>query len=82
MSKECKLIQDAPLIQPKPLSLAISALMAAPAATAMAQDQSEASGDLLLEEVLVTARKRTENLQTVPQSIQAISAQTRSSRLA
>jgi len=76
MLKERKLIQDLPLIQPKPLSLAISALMAAPAATAMAQDQSEASSEFLLEEVIVTARKRTENLQTVPQSIQAISEQT------
>ena len=42
----------------------------------MAQDQTEARGDILLEEVTVTARKRSENLQSVPESIQAISAQT------
>ena len=76
MSTERKLIEDLPVIRPKPLSLAISALIAAPAATAMAQDQAEATGDIMLEEITVTARKRTENLQSVPESIQAISAQT------
>jgi outer membrane receptor protein involved in Fe transport len=76
MSYERKLIEDLSVYRPKPLSLAISALIAAPAATAMAQDQSEASNEFMLEEVTVTARKRTENLQMVPQSIQAISAQT------
>jgi iron complex outermembrane receptor protein len=76
MSTERKLIEDFSVIRPKPLSLAISALIAAPAATAMAQDQAEATGDILLEEITVTARKRAENLQTVPESIQAISAQT------
>jgi len=76
MSTERTLIEDLSVFQPKPLSLAISALIAAPAATAMAQDQNEAGGDYLLEEVTVTARKRTENLQSVPESIQAITAQT------
>jgi len=76
MSTERTLIKDLTVFQPKPLSLAISALIAAPAATAMAQDQNEAGGDYLLEEVTVTARKRTENLQSVPESIQAITAQT------
>ncbi len=76
MSTERTLIEDLSVIRPKPLSLAISALIAAPAATAMAQDQAEATGDIMLEEVTVTARKRAENLQTVPESIQAISAQT------
>jgi outer membrane receptor protein involved in Fe transport len=76
MSYERKLIEDLSVIQPKPLSLAISALIAAPAATAMAQDQTEASDNIMLEEVTVTARKREENLQMVPESIQAISAQT------
>jgi iron complex outermembrane receptor protein len=76
MSTERKLIEDFSVIRPKPLSLAISALIAAPAATAMAQDQAEATGDIMLEEITVTARKRAENLQTVPESIQAISAQT------
>lgn len=76
MSTERKLIEDLPVIRPTPLSMAISALIAAPAATAVAQDQDEASGDTMLEEVTVTARKRTETLQSVPQSIQAISEQT------
>ena len=76
MSNERKLIEDLSVIRPKPLSLAISALIAAPAATAMAQDQTEASDNIMLEEVTVTARKREENLQMVPESIQAISAQT------
>ena len=70
------LTEDFPNPRPHPLSLAISALIAAPAATAMAQDQTEARGDIMLEEVTVTARKRSENLQSVPESIQAISAQT------
>lgn len=76
MSKEHDRSVEVPFIRPKPLSVAISAILAAPAATALAQDQTEASGDVLLEEVLVTARKRTENLQNVPESIQAISSET------
>ncbi len=76
MSKEHDRSAEVPFIRPKPLSVAISAILAAPAATAVAQDQTEASGDILLEEVLVTARKRTENLQNVPESIQAISSET------
>ena len=72
MSYERKLIEDLSVYRPKPLSLAISALIAAPVATAMAQDQSEASDEFMLEEVLVTARKRTENLQMIPQSIQRL----------
>jgi outer membrane receptor protein involved in Fe transport len=73
MSTERKLINDLAVIQPKPVSLAVSALMTAPVATAAAQDQSDAVEDVMLEEVTVTARKRAENLQMVPQSIQAIS---------
>ncbi len=78
MSNEHTLIEELSVARPKPLSVAISALMAAPAGAVMAQDQdqSEASGDIMLEEVTVTARKRAENLQSVPESIQAISAQT------
>jgi len=76
MSREHTLIDNLPVIQPKPLSLAISAVLAIPAGAAMAQDQQDSSEDLLLEEVMVTARKRTESLQNVPESIQAISAQT------
>ena len=52
--------------------LATTVLGSAP--LALAQDQQEAvSGQL--EEIVVTAQKRTENLQTVPVSIQAISGQ-------
>jgi len=65
-------------IQPKNLSLAISALLVAPAGSVVAQATEEAHrGDVnLLEEVMVTARKRTESLQNVPESIQAISGET------
>ncbi len=76
MSKERKLIEDLPVIRPHPLSFAITALIAAPAGTAMAQDDGVDKGDILLEEVTVTARKRSEDLQLVPESIQAISSQT------
>ena len=63
------------LFEPKKLSLAVSAALTLPAGAAIAQDQDQteaASGGL--EEVLVTARKRTESLMDIPQSIQAISA--------
>lgn len=76
MSKERKLIEDFPVLKPHPLSFAITALVAAPAGSAVAQDVGADKGDILLEEVTVTARKRTENLQMVPESIQAISSQT------
>ncbi len=54
---------------------AISASLAAvPGTAAMAQDQSsDASESGALEEVIVTARKREENIQDIPQSIQAFS---------
>ena len=74
MSHERKLIEDLPVLTPKPLSLAISALVAVPAGAALAQEQQDAADNSMLEEVTVTARKRTESLQNVPQSIQAISA--------
>jgi outer membrane receptor protein involved in Fe transport len=76
MSHERKLIEDLTVVRPKPLSFAVTALIAAPAATAVAQEQQEASENTMLEEVTVTARKRAENLQMVPESIQAISDQT------
>jgi iron complex outermembrane receptor protein len=74
--KERKLIEDLPVTRPAPLTFAISAIIAAPAGTVVAQDQAEASGDVMLEEVTVTARKRAEDLQAIPQSIQAISEDT------
>ena len=76
MATDHTLIKDFPVIRPTKISYAISALMAAPAATAVAQEQSDAVEDTLLEEVTVTARKRTESLQDVPESIQAISSET------
>ena len=76
MSREHTLIDNLPVIQPKPLSLAISAIFALPAGAAMAQEQQDSSEELLLEEVLVTARKRTESLQSIPESIQVISSKT------
>ncbi len=64
-------------LHPKNLSFAISAVLAAPAGVAMAQDQDqEAAGDLVLEEVLVTARKRAETAMQIPESIQALSEET------
>ncbi len=75
MSRERDRSTEFPLNRPKPLSFAISAILAAPAMTAVAQDQADADNEFLLEEVLVTARKRTENLQSIPESIQAISSQ-------
>ena len=74
MAKEYRLIHDLP-VRPTPISLAVSALMAAPAATAVAQEQDEAGTDTMLEEVTVTARKRAESLQAIPESIQAISSE-------
>jgi len=49
------------------LSLAISAIIGTQSPLAMAQDQ--------LEEIIVTARKRAENLQSVPESILAFSTE-------
>lgn len=71
-------VREPRLIRPSSLPLAISALLAAPAGTVLAQSGDEqTNGDVnLLEEVLVTARKRTENLQYVPESIQSISEET------
>jgi iron complex outermembrane receptor protein len=73
MSSDRVLIENLPLIRPKPLSFAISALLASPVISAVAQDQTDAADDNMLEEVTVTARKRAESLQDIPQSIQAIS---------
>jgi len=73
MSSDRVLIENLPVIRPKPLSFAISALLASPVISAVAQDQTDAAEDNMLEEVTVTARKRAESLQDIPQSIQAIS---------
>ncbi len=65
--------QDLRVIRPNSLSLAISALLFTPPATLLAQDADEEGRAGALEEVLVTATKRVESIQNLPQSIQAIS---------
>lgn len=62
-------------LRPNNLSVAIASVLAVPAATAMAQSE-EGTNEGFLEEVIVTATKHAVNLQDVPQSIQAISANT------
>ncbi len=62
------------ILEPKKLSLAISAVLAAPAGTVVAQDDAGSGNSRTVEEVMVTARKREESLQDIPQSIQAIGA--------
>ena len=47
MPKERTLIEDLPVIRPHPLSYAISALIAAPAATANAQEQAPQQAQVL-----------------------------------
>lgn len=49
--------------------------MAISAAISGTQAASAVAADAVLEEIIVTARKRTENLQDIPQSIQALSSQ-------
>lgn len=68
--------QSTTTFKPNNLTFAISAALVAPAGVAMAQDQEQEAGDVLLEEVLVTARKREESSMNIPSSIQAISEQT------
>jgi len=66
--------QSLPFVRPNKLSFAISTLLVAPAGTVVAQDQDDGgTGERTLEEVLVTARKRTESIMDIPESIQAIS---------
>ena len=65
-------VTSQPLSNPNKLSVAISAALVLPAGAALAQDQED-EGSAALEEVLVTARKRTESLMDIPQSIQALS---------
>jgi outer membrane receptor protein involved in Fe transport len=77
MSKKQTLLEDFPVFRPTPLALAISSVFAAPSGVVMAQDDTDPiDQELMLEEVTVTARKRSESLQMVPESIQAISDQT------
>jgi outer membrane receptor protein involved in Fe transport len=75
MREERRSNQEVATIYPNRLSLAIASILAAPAGSVMAQDQDAADKNLMLEEVLVTARKRAESMQDIPESIQAISQQ-------
>ena len=50
-------------------------LVAAPAASAVAQEQQEANENIMLEEVTVTARKREENIQEVPVAVSVITGE-------
>ena len=58
-------------IRSKPLLIAIAAALATPAAV-QAQSSPEGSS-LMVEEILVTARKRSENLQELPLAVSAFS---------
>ncbi len=59
------------------VTFALTAVFAAPAGMAVAQDDTQMTDDvMLLEEVMVTARKRSESVMDIPESIQAISEQT------
>jgi len=71
MAAERWLLEELPSVLPKPIYMAMTALAALPAGGAQAQ--SEAGEEAQLEEVVVTARKRTESLQDIPQSILALS---------
>lgn len=58
------------------LTFALSAVFAAPAGIAVAQEENMTDDIMLLEEVMVTARKRSESAMDIPESIQAITGQT------
>ena len=57
------------------LSTALACASTVPLQPALAQDQSGDEMDVLLEEVIVTARKREESLQEIPVAITAFGAQ-------
>lgn len=59
-------------IRSKPLLVAITAALAAPAAAGQAES-TPAGSSLIVEEILVTARKRSENLQELPLAVTAFS---------
>ncbi|NIM69193.1 MAG: TonB-dependent receptor [Xanthomonadales bacterium] len=62
-------------LEPRKLSLAISAVLATPAGAALAQEQPDEAAAGALEEIVVTSRKREESMMDIPESIQAISEQ-------
>lgn len=73
------MLNHRPLFRPKKLSIALSSIIATgffgSGINAYAQEQQAAS-DYALEEVLVTARKKTENLQMVPDTVAVLSGDT------
>ncbi len=69
--------QFRPPVPGRNLTFAISAVFTAPLGQAVAQEQELTAGDLMLEEVLVTAtRKGAASAMQIPESIQAISEET------
>ncbi|AUN32172.1 TonB-dependent receptor [Niveispirillum cyanobacteriorum] len=62
------------------VALTTSALVSAFAASAIVPAALAAEGELVLEEIIVTARKRKEDIQTVPIAIQALTADDLSER--
>src|SRR5688572_12552582 len=73
------MLNHRPLFRPKKLSIALSSIIATgcfgSGIHAYAQEQKAAS-NYALEEVLVTARKKTENLQLVPDTVAVLSGDT------
>lgn len=63
------------------LSSSLLALPAAAQANATGADDSQAASDPAVEEIVVTAQKRSESLQSVPLSISALSGETLSTRV-
>jgi iron complex outermembrane receptor protein len=60
----------------KPIPLTLSLCIFALTVPALAQESKESSGTSALETIVVTAQKRSENLQTVPISVSAVSGET------
>jgi iron complex outermembrane receptor protein len=59
----------------KRLTVAVASVLAATTHTAIAQEQAAAGRSAALEEVVVTAQRRAENIQDVPMTITAITGQ-------
>ena len=78
VANRVRVLPTPPFPSPTRLSVAIAATLSGAAtihmAPALAADASTESSTSTLEEVIVTARKRTENLQDVPMSIDVYTA--------
>ncbi|QIB66462.1 TonB-dependent receptor [Kineobactrum salinum] len=68
------------LLQPRLLALTLSILLGSTGTVALAQNQSARQNVGAIEEVVVSARKRVENLQDIPDSVTAFSADVISDR--